>query len=188
MLWDTTSCYFEGADEESAYIALGYNRGKKPHKKQILAGLNLSREGIPLAHNILPGNSSDKKEALNNIQVLHKSLRPKKLLFVEDRAVLIKTNIPALQAQNVHCLGPFATAEKDCILSIPDEAFRPLDYSTSKGKQGYYGVEKELRLSHKGKEYRHRALVVKIDEKAAVAAKTRAKNLDKRTAGLKHSI
>lgn len=57
------------------------SRDKKPHKKQIVTGFNLSKEGIPLAHNILPGRSSDKKEALNNIQVLQKSLRPKKLLL-----------------------------------------------------------------------------------------------------------
>ncbi len=186
VLWDTTSCYFEGAYEESEYIELGYSRDKKPHKKQIVTGLNLSREGIPLAHNILPGNSSDKKEALNNVQVLQKSLRPKKLLFVGDRAVLTKNNIPALQEQNVHYLGPFAAAEKDFILSIPDEEFWPLDYSTSKGKQGYYGVEKELSFRYKGKEYHNRALVVKSDEKASVVAKTRTKNLEKITAGLEH--
>lgn len=186
VLWDTTSCYFEGAYEESDYIELGYSRDKKPHKKQIVTGLNLSKEGIPLAHNILPGRSSDKKEALNNIQVLQKSLRPKKLLLVGDRAVLTKTNIPALKKQNVHYLGPFAAAEKDFILSIPDEEFQPLDYSTSKGKQGYYGVEKELRFRYKGKEYHTRALVVKSDEKASVTAKTRAKNLEKIKAGLQH--
>ncbi|NPV43577.1 MAG: hypothetical protein HPY70_06320 [Firmicutes bacterium] len=31
-------------------------------------------------------------------------------------------------------LGPFAAAEKDFILSIPDEEFQLLDYSTSKAK------------------------------------------------------
>lgn len=108
-------------------------------------------------------------------------------MLIGDRAVFTKNNIPALQERKIYYLGPFAAAEKEFILSIPEEEFLPLNYTTSKGKGGYYGVEKTLNFTYKGKTYTTRALVVKSEEKASLAAKTRGKNIAKITTGIKSS-
>lgn len=118
VLWDTTSCYFEGAYDESEIINLGYSRDHRPDKKQVVVGLNISKEGVPLFHQTLRGNSSDKKVALENIRVLQKNLKPKTLLMVGDRAVFTKDNILALQERQIKYLGPYAAQEKEFIRSV----------------------------------------------------------------------
>jgi transposase len=103
-----------------------------------------------------------------------------------DRAAFTKQNIPILQEKHIKYLGPFAAAEKEFILSIDEEKFSPIDYVTSKGRHGYFGVEKTLSFDYRGKTYITRALVVKSEEKAMLAAKTREKHMAKITAGLDH--
>lgn len=63
------------------------------------------------------------------------------------------------------------------ILSIDEEEFSPIDYVTSKGRNGYFGVEKNLSFDYRGKTYITRALVVISEEKAMLAAKTREKHM-----------
>lgn len=186
VLWDTTSCYFEGAYDDSEMIGLGYSRDHRPDKKQVVVGLNLSKEGVPLFHQTLPGNSTDKKVALENIRVLQKNLKPKTLLLVGDRAIFTRQNIVALQKRQIKYLGPYAATEKDFILAIAEEEYKPLDYTTSKGKDGYFGVDTVICFNDDKKAFKTRALVVKSEEKAVVDTKTRNKQITKIEAGLKY--
>ena len=93
MLWDCTSFYFEGVHDDSELVRLGYSRDQKQDKKQAVVELNVTaREGIPLAHRLLPGNASDHKEALNNLERLKRLLKKKDFLIIGDRAVVIKSD------------------------------------------------------------------------------------------------
>lgn len=97
VLWDTTSFYFEGDYDESDLIKLGYSRDQKKDKKQAVVELSVTaREGIPLAHRLLPGNASDHREALQNIKTLQKRVQKKDFLLIGDRAMLTKPNLTAL--------------------------------------------------------------------------------------------
>lgn len=66
------------------------------------------------------------------------------------------------------------------------EAFKPLDYRTSKDKEGYFGADTTIRFCNKDKTFETRALVVKSEEKAVVDHKTRMKQIARIEAGLKY--
>jgi len=185
ILWDTTSFYFEGDYDKSDLIRLGYSRDQKKDKKQAVVELNVTaREGIPLAHRLLAGNASDHKEALQNIKTLQKRIKKKDFLLIGDRAMLTKPNLAVLVGKEVKFLGPLAGKEKEFILSFPEEQFRPLTYTTARGKGGYAAVDTSYTFNHNGGYYTCRAVVVKSEELYEQQRKTLDKNLKKIESGL----
>ncbi|HHW39664.1 MAG TPA: IS1634 family transposase [Syntrophomonadaceae bacterium] len=185
ILWDTTSFYFEGDYDKSDLIRLGYSRDQKKDKKQAVVELNVTaREGIPLAHRLLPGNASDHKEALQNIKTLQKRIKKKDFLLIGDRAMLTKPNLAALVGKEVKFLGPLAGKDKEFILGFPEEQFRPLAYTTARGKGGYTAVDTSYTFNHNGGYYTCRAVVVKSEELYEQQRKTLDKNLRKIESGL----
>ena len=58
VFWDTTSTYFEG-DGPEEIARYGYSKDKRSDRLQIVIGLLMTKKGIPVAHQIFPGNISD---------------------------------------------------------------------------------------------------------------------------------
>src|SRR5436305_816953 len=65
LFFDTTSTYFErdepetGADGTPGFRALGYSKDHRPDRPQIVIGLAVTREGIPVRVWVWPGNTND---------------------------------------------------------------------------------------------------------------------------------
>jgi len=60
VFYDTTSSYFEtDSDTEEELRQYGYSRDHRPDRKQILLGLAVDKDGLPLASDIFPGNTQD---------------------------------------------------------------------------------------------------------------------------------
>ena len=65
LFFDTTSTYFEaepdGAEEtdETAFRALGHSKDHRPDLPQVVIGLAVTREGIPVRVWVWPGNTND---------------------------------------------------------------------------------------------------------------------------------
>lgn len=59
LLYDLTSTYFEGLAEENELAARGYSRDHRRDCKQVVLALVVTREGFPLAHFTLKGNTQD---------------------------------------------------------------------------------------------------------------------------------
>jgi len=59
LLYDLTSTYFEGLAEENELARRGYSRDQRSDCKQVLLALVVTREGFPLAHFTLAGNTQD---------------------------------------------------------------------------------------------------------------------------------
>lgn len=185
VLWDLTSFYFEGAHDESDLITYGYSRDQKPDKKQAVVELNVTAEGgIPVCHRTLPGNASDQKEALKNLETLKKRLKNKDLLIIGDRALFTKANLAGLLNKKIDFVGPLASKEREFLLGFPDEQFQILAYTTAKGKGGYSGIDTIYRFEQDGGFYQCRAVVVKSDELAEQEGKTLDRNLAKVAADL----
>jgi len=84
VYYDLTSTYFEGK-EKNDLVLFGYSRDKKRGKKQINIGLMMA-DGIPIHHEVFPGNTVDPKtlEPMNND--LRKKFHVKRIIFFGDRA------------------------------------------------------------------------------------------------------
>ena len=59
LLYDLTSTYFEGLAEENDLARRGYSRDHRSDCKQIVLALVVTRDGFPLAHLTLAGNTQD---------------------------------------------------------------------------------------------------------------------------------
>ncbi len=60
LLYDLTSTYVEGEAELNPKAKRGYSRDGRPDCKQVVVALVVTREGFPLAYEVLEGNTSDK--------------------------------------------------------------------------------------------------------------------------------
>ena len=62
LLYDLTSTYFEGLAEENDLAKRGYSRDHRNDCIQIVLALVVTREGFPLAHFTLAGNTRDRRQ------------------------------------------------------------------------------------------------------------------------------
>ena len=82
--YDLTSTYFEGK-ENNDLVLFGYSRDKKRGKEQIVIGLVMA-DGIPIHHEVWPGNTIDPKTLESTISVLKDRFRIKNVILIADRA------------------------------------------------------------------------------------------------------
>jgi transposase len=90
-LYDITSVYFEGVENELA--AFGYNRDGKRGKMQICVGLVADAEGNPLRIEVFKGNTVDSQTVEEQIIKLKNDLKAESIIFVGDRGMRIKYNL-----------------------------------------------------------------------------------------------
>lgn len=86
ILYDVTSSYLEGQDNELA--AYGYNRDGKKGKKQIVIGLLTTQDGEPLSVEVFEGNTSDPTTVSHQIDTLVQRFEVKDIVFVGDRGMI----------------------------------------------------------------------------------------------------
>jgi transposase len=60
LLYDLTSTYIEGEAEQNPKAKYGYSRDGKPNCKQVVIALVMTPTGLPIAYEVMDGNTSDK--------------------------------------------------------------------------------------------------------------------------------
>jgi transposase len=60
LLYDLTSTYVEGEAEQNPKAKYGYSRDGKPNRKQVVIALVMTPSGLPMAYEVMDGNTSDK--------------------------------------------------------------------------------------------------------------------------------
>jgi transposase len=90
-LWDITSSYFEGVQNELA--AYGYNRDRKEGKMQLCVGLLTTEDGFPLRIQAFKGNTADSTTVVDQLLDLKREFGVEQLVFVGDRGMQIMYNI-----------------------------------------------------------------------------------------------
>ncbi len=82
--YDLTSSFFEGR-EDNDLMLFGYSRDRKRGKEQIVIGLVMA-DGIPIYHEVWPGNTVDPKTLESIISVLKERFSIKNVILIADRA------------------------------------------------------------------------------------------------------
>lgn len=112
FLYDITSSYFEGMENELA--AFGYNRDGKKGKKQITIGLITDNEGFPLKIQVFEGNELDYKTVNGQLRALRNELGAETIILVGDRGMRIRLNLEELsedEKQNISYISALSTSE-----------------------------------------------------------------------------
>jgi len=93
-LYDVTSVYFEGLENELADF--GYNRDGKAGKKQLVAGLLTDGEGEPISIQLYRGNTGDPPTFLDAVQKLKARFGAEQVALVGDRGMIKRLGKAAL--------------------------------------------------------------------------------------------
>ena len=97
FLYDVTSSYLEGVDNELA--AFGYNRDRKRGKRQIVIGLLCDQAGCPLSVEVFPGNTSDTSTFASQVRKVADRFGGGAVTLVGDRGMIKGPQIELLQAE-----------------------------------------------------------------------------------------
>jgi transposase len=87
LLYDLTSTYVEGEAEQNAKAKYGYSRDGRPDCKQVVIALVMTPSGLPLAYEVMDGNTSDKttlRGFLDKIEAMYGKARR---VWLMDRGI-----------------------------------------------------------------------------------------------------
>jgi transposase len=101
LLYDLTSTYFEGTCEDIPKARHGYSRDGRPDCRQVVIALVVTTDGLPLAYEVLPGNTSDKttlKAFISKIEDLYGNMRR---VWVMDRGIPTAQTLEQMRADGV---------------------------------------------------------------------------------------
>ncbi len=87
VLWDTTSTYFESNDEDELR-RYGYSKDHRPDRIQIVIGVLMTAEGIPVAHEVFPGNTADITTFKSVIENVRQRFNLNRVILVGDRGMV----------------------------------------------------------------------------------------------------
>ena len=90
LLYDLTSTYFEGLAEENDLARRGYSRDHRGDCKQIVLALIVTRDGFPLAHLTLAGNTQDLQTVETVVTTIEARFGKSQRVWVMDRGMISK--------------------------------------------------------------------------------------------------
>jgi hypothetical protein len=87
LLYDLTSTYFECDPPASGKRRFGYSRDKRPDCVQVIIALVVTPDGLPLAYEMLAGNTSEKTTLQAFLDKIEKQYGQAKRIWVMDRGI-----------------------------------------------------------------------------------------------------
>lgn len=100
LLYDITSTYFEGSGKENKQAKRGYSRDNRPDCVQVLIGLVVSREGLPLAFEVFDGNRTDVTTIEEMVEVMEEKYGQAGRVWVMDRGMVSEENLEFMRRRN----------------------------------------------------------------------------------------
>ena len=97
LLYDLTSSYFEGLAEENDLAKRGYSRDHRSDCKQIVLALVVTREGFPLAHETLVGNTKDVQTVRRIVGAIEERFGKSQRVWVMDRGMISADTLAFLE-------------------------------------------------------------------------------------------
>lgn len=106
VYYDTTSTYFEcdePGDEPEMYglRQKGYSRDLRPDRRQIVIGLAVDQNGLPIASDVHSGETSDSVTVLPMLTRL-RTLGLSRVVWVADRGMASDINLSSVRAEGLH--------------------------------------------------------------------------------------
>lgn len=102
VLYDLTSSYFEGLAKENKLAGRGHSRDHRGDCKQIVLALVVTREGFPLAHYTLAGNTQDVETVEKIVTAIEKRFGKSHRVWVMDRGMIGEDNLKFLRKSGRH--------------------------------------------------------------------------------------
>lgn len=105
VLFDTTSIYYWGGGEKVSDAAdllqYGFSKDGKGNLKQLIVGVLMTSSGVPIAHEVFPGNTADVKSFATIIKTVKEKYKLEKVVLVADRGMISEENLLILEEMNL---------------------------------------------------------------------------------------
>jgi transposase len=101
VCYDLTSSYFEGDERASARFpskAFGYSRDHRGDRPQVVIGLLVTSDGIPIAHHVFSGNTADRSTLPGVMADLQARFGVGRIALVADRGLISEENLAEVAA------------------------------------------------------------------------------------------
>jgi len=87
LLYDLTSTYVEGEAEQNPKARYGYSRDGRPDCKQVVIALVMTPTGLPLAYEVMAGNTSDKSTLRSFLDKIENLYGQARRIWLMDRGI-----------------------------------------------------------------------------------------------------
>ena len=87
LLYDLTSTYVEGEAEQNPKARYGYSRDKRPDCKQVVIALIVTPAGLPLAYEVMAGNTSEKTTLRGFLDSIESQYGKARRVWLMDRGI-----------------------------------------------------------------------------------------------------
>ena len=176
VFYDLTSSYFEG--DACPLGKHGYSRDHRRDREQVVIGLLVTDEGMPIAHQVYPGNTKDSSTLTDQIHRLKKTFGIKQCVLVVDRGMVTKDNLTELVSEGYQYIVALRKRKRELfqpVLQAGRDRLQPVE-----GQKNLLGFE--TTLQEFGGD---RVIFYHNSEKAEVEARHRKERLDNAKTKLK---
>jgi Transposase DDE domain len=97
LLYDLTSTYFECDPPASGKRRFGYSRDKRPDCVQVIIALVVTPDGLPLAYEVMAGNTSEKTTLKAFLRKIEQRYGRAKRTWVMDRGIPTEEVLPEMR-------------------------------------------------------------------------------------------
>jgi len=104
LLYDLTSTYFEGLGERNPKAKHGYSRDGRPDCRQVVVALIVTPDGLPLAYEVMPGNTSDKTTLRGFLARIESLYGKADRIWVMDRGIPTEEVLKEMREAGIHYL------------------------------------------------------------------------------------
>lgn len=102
LLYDATSTYFEGELADSDLARRGYSRDSRPDCLQVMIGLIVTPDGLPIAYEVFEGNRGDSTTVEEMIDVIESKYGRARRTWVMDRGMVSEENLSELRRRDAN--------------------------------------------------------------------------------------
>lgn len=94
VLYDLTTLHFESIREDLGELRrFGYSKNKRTDCTQVVFGLLLDTEGIPLGFEVYPGNTFEGRTLKSIVEKVRSKFKVRRFIFVADRGLFSAQNL-----------------------------------------------------------------------------------------------
>lgn len=101
VLYDLTTLRFESVREDLGELRkFGYSKERRSDCTQVVLGLLVDPEGIPLGFEVYPGNTFEGHTIASIVAKMREKFKVRRFIFVADRGLFSEKNLKALRQQD----------------------------------------------------------------------------------------
>lgn len=124
VLYDLTTLRFESTREDLGDLRrFGYSKERRTDCTQVVLGLLVDTEGMPLGFEVYPGNTFEGTTVTDIVQKMRNKFKVRRFIFVGDRGLFSKKNLEILRGVEAEKKGEFIVGIKLGVFKNRHEEF-----------------------------------------------------------------